>query len=184
METPSAIPNGCPRNLRGAAGNYVIGEDWVHSERPWAWCTIEKLKQRLPDVYPAFAICALVNKLMRKMCEWQIEWAWTFDPVSITGRKKSLISIEHVANAKQWRVSLFGFPLEGNLVFLRISLRNPLFTDGNHGAIKTGLHNSAAWSQLKHWISKTDVPILMCIFFFFRCTRFILTETFVGGALC
>lgn len=27
VETPSAIPNGCPRNLRGAASNYVIGED-------------------------------------------------------------------------------------------------------------------------------------------------------------
>lgn len=27
VETPSAIPNGCPCNLRGAAGNYVIGED-------------------------------------------------------------------------------------------------------------------------------------------------------------
>lgn len=32
VETPSAIPNGCPRNLRGAAGNYVIGEDWVYTE--------------------------------------------------------------------------------------------------------------------------------------------------------
>lgn len=38
------------------------------------------------------------------------------------------------------------------------------FSDGNHGAVKTELCNSAAWSQLKHWISKTITPILMCIF--------------------
>lgn len=63
---------------------------------------------------------------MCKMHEWQTERVWTFDPVSITAREKKLIPIDHEANAKQWRVTLFGFPLKGNLVFLRISLRNPL----------------------------------------------------------
>lgn len=54
------------------------------------------------------------------------------------------------------------------------------FTDGNHGAIKTELCNSAAWFQLKHWISKTITPILMCIFYVFPVY---FDGKFVGGAL-
>lgn len=95
-------------------------------------------------------------------------------------RKKTAMPIDREADAKQWRVTLFGFPLKGNLVFLRISLRNPLFTDGNHGAVKTELCNSAAWFQLKHWISKTITPILMCIFYVFPVY---FAGKFVGGAL-
>lgn len=54
------------------------------------------------------------------------------------------------------------------------------FTDGNHGAVKTELCNSAAWSQLKHWISKTITPILMCIFYVYPVY---FDGKFVGGAL-
>lgn len=106
--------------------------------------------------------------------------AWTFDPVSITDIDETVVPTDHEASAKQWRAALFGFPLKGNLVFLRISLRNPLFTDGNHGAVKTQLCNSTACFQLKHWISKTITPILMWIFYVFPVY---FEGKFVGGAL-
>lgn len=62
VETPSAIPNGCPRNLGGAASDYVIGEDWVHTEAI-AWWAIEKVKQRFPDVYPDLPYVSWVMNL-------------------------------------------------------------------------------------------------------------------------
>lgn len=134
---------------------------------------------------PSPAICEVVTELVRKTCEWQTEGVWTSDPVSITGTEKNSNANWPWSHAKQWRVTLFGFPLKGNLVFLRISLRNPLFTDGNHGAVKTELYNSAAWFQLKHWISKAITPILMCLFKkkFFYVYPVYFDGKFVGGAL-
>lgn len=106
--------------------------------------------------------------------------AWTFDPVSITGPKKTITPADHGANGKQWRVTMVGFPLKGNVVFLRISLRNPLLLMETMEPSKQGLCNSAAWFQLKHWISKTITPILMCIFYVFPVY---FDGKFVGGAL-
>lgn len=95
-------------------------------------------------------------------------------------QKKTLaMPIDHEADAKQWRVTLFGFPLKGNLVFLRISLRNPLLLMETMEPSKQ-LCNSAAWFQLKHRISKTITPILMCIFYVFPVY---FDGKFVGGAL-
>ena len=71
------------------------------------------------------------------------------------------------------------FSSEGNVVFLRKSSGIP-FTDGNHGAVKTEHCNPAVWFQLKHWISKTITPILMCIFYVFPVY---FDGKFVGGAL-
>lgn len=61
---------------------------------------------------------------------------------------------------------------------LKIALESP-FTDGNHGAIKTGRRDVAAWSQLKHRISKTIAPIIIQVFS--MCTKFILMENLWAG---
>lgn len=62
VETPSVSPNGCPCNLGGAASDYVIGEDWVHTEAV-AWWAIEKVNQRFPDVYPDLPYVSWVMNL-------------------------------------------------------------------------------------------------------------------------
>lgn len=78
VEIPSAIPNGRPRNLRGAASDYVIGEDWVHTEAV-AWWVIEKVKQRFPDVYPDRPYVSWLMNFGPKSHEWHPEPEWTFD---------------------------------------------------------------------------------------------------------
>lgn len=66
---------------------------------------------------------------------------------------------------------------------LRITLESP-FTDGNHGASRTERYDVAAWSQLKHRISKKTAPIIIIPSFFFpMCTKFILTENLWAGRL-
>lgn len=117
---------------------------------------------------------------MCKMCEWQTEGVWTFDPVSITGTEKTVMPIDHEANAKQWRVDPVWFSSKRKSSVPQDITQESPFTDGNHEAVKTELCNSAAWFQLKHWISKTITPILMCIFYVFPVY---FDGKFVGGAL-
>lgn len=63
---------------------------------------------------------------------------------------------------------------------LRIALESP-FTDGNHGTVKTERCDVAAWSQLKHQISKTVAPIIVQVFFYVHQVYF--DRKFVGWSL-
>lgn len=78
VETPSAIPNGCPCHLWGAASDCVIGEDWVHTEAV-AWWAIEKVNQRFPDVYPDLPYVSWVMNLCAKCVSGTQDQMWTFD---------------------------------------------------------------------------------------------------------
>lgn len=129
---------------------------------------------------PSPAICEVVTELMRKMCEWQTEGVWTFDPVSITGTEKNCNVDWPWSQCKTMTCYPVWFSSKRKSSVPQDITQESPFTDGNHGAVKTGLGNSAAWFQLKHWISKTITPILMCIFYVFPVY---FDGKFVGGAL-
>lgn len=123
VETPSAIPNGCPRNLGGAASDYVIGEDWVHTEAV-AWWAIEKVKQRFPDVCPGLLYASWVMNSSAKRMSGTQNQREPLNLGSITGRGKTVFPIGNEAGAKQWRVmNQFDFPLKGNLVLIALESR-------------------------------------------------------------
>lgn len=126
---------------------------------------------------PSPAICEVLTELV---CEWQTEGVWTFDPVSITGTEKNSNANWPWSQCKTMTCYPVWFSSKRKSSVPQDITQESPFTDGNHGAVKTGLSNSAAWFQLKLWISKTITPILMCIFYMFPVY---FDGKFVGGAL-
>lgn len=169
VETPSAIPEGCPRNLRGAATDFVTGEDRVEREKrerkrgSSAWWAIEKVKQRLPDVNPAQQphVSWFLNSCARCESGRQKEREH-LTPCLLQVRKKTLRPIDHGAIAKRWRVTLFGFPRKRkSSVPGDITQESPFLTDGNHGAVKIQL---SCLVSIKALNIKDDHSHLMRIF--------------------
>ena len=59
-ETPSTIPNGCPRNLGGAASDYVTGEDWARRK---TMVSYREAETKITRCLPSSAICEVVDEV-------------------------------------------------------------------------------------------------------------------------